>query len=221
MVDKRQTIVLASSSPRRQAFLHELGLAFEVQIADIDETPEPNEDPVVLAQRLAVRKAGAVAMRFDTSEPALIVAGDTVVALGNLLLGKPKHDEEAVKMLRLLRNRVHQVHSAICVLAASGADAATPIVRINTTNVWMRDYSDAEIDAYVATGDPLDKAGGYAIQHPTFAPVARLDGCLSSVIGLPLADLRQLLMAHGLDIPQVAPICMRQTNFVCCQSLAG
>lgn len=215
MVDDKQPIVLASSSPRRQAFLHELGLPFAVEVADVDETPQPDEDPVALACRLALLKAEAVAARRATPNPALIVAGDTVVALGNLVLGKPVDDDEATAMLKLLRNRVHQVHSAVCVLdAAQDAHA----VKVSTTSVWMRAYTDAEIDAYVATRDPLDKAGAYAIQHPTFAPVAHIDGCLSGVIGLPLGSLRQLLTQHGFDLPSVAPICMRQTNFMCCQS---
>ncbi len=81
----------------------------------------------------------------------------------------------------------------------------------------MRDYSDGEIEDYIATGDPFDKAGGYAIQHPTFAPVARIEGCLSGVIGLPLGVLRRLLTAHGLVVPPVAPVCTQQTQFPCCQ----
>jgi septum formation protein len=208
-------LVLASTSPRRQAFLRELGLTFTVIPADIDETPLDGEAPVALAHRLASSKAQAVAGRVNPGEPAVIVAADTVVALGKVLLGKPEDAADATRMLVMLRNRAHEVHSAVSVL-----DMASGLIetKVNNTTVWMRDYSDADIAAYVESGDPLDKAGAYAIQHPTFAPAQRISGCLSGVVGLPLGDLRELLARSGVPlVGNVVCVCEAQTHFTCCQ----
>ena len=207
-------LVLASGSPRRQAFLRELGLDFAVIVAALDETPLLHETPIAMASRLATSKARAVADLLPQDDvQRVVLAADTVVALDGLVMGKPCDAREATHMLAQLRNRSHQVHTAISLLAGSLEQT-----RVNTTTVWMRNYSDAEIGAYVASGDPMDKAGAYAIQHPVFSPAVRIDGCLSNVIGLPLADLQALLVSAGLVLPQaVAPICERQTNFACCQ----
>jgi septum formation protein len=209
-------LILASGSPRRQQFLRELQLAFTVLVADIDETPYLSEGPIALAQRLAETKARAVAARLNGGgDDYLIIAADTVVALGNQLLGKPADAAEATQMLTQLRDTEHEVHTGISLLAWPNGKQQSCV---NTTQVRMRNYSDDEIEAYVATGDPLDKAGAYAIQHPEFAPVCGLQGCMSSVIGLPLGDLCELLTGAGLEVAQaVAPVCRRQTNFSCCQ----
>lgn len=208
-------LILASGSPRRQQFLRELGLAFRVVVADIDETPLPDEAPIPLAERLAGAKARAVAARLPPGKDALIVAADTVVAQGHELLGKPIDHADATRMLLRLRNGPHYVHSSISLFDTR---SRTLLTRVNSTLVQMRDYSDDEIADYVATGDPLDKAGAYAIQHPTFAPVCALTGCISGVIGLPLADLRDLLAAVGYSFAAaVAPVCARHTPFPCCQ----
>ncbi len=216
----RPQLILASGSPRRQQFLRELGVDFVVRVADIDETPLPAEAPIALAHRLAESKARAVAARLDHNQAHgqdtyIIIAADTVVALGEQLLGKPADETEATDMLTQLRNREHEVHTGVSVLAWPADHQQTCV---NTTQVQMRDYTDAAMSAYVASGDPLDKAGGYAIQHPDFAPVCAMRGCLSGVIGLPLADLRTLLapLSIGLDVP-LTPICQRQANFACCQ----
>lgn len=215
-----QRVVLASGSPRRQQFLRELGVDFVVQVADIDETPYAAEEPAALALRLAETKARAVASRLASSSlPVVIVAADTVVALGKHLLGKPVDDAEATHMLALLCNREHEVHTSVSVLCWPSGEQQSCV---NTTHVQMRNYSDAELAAYVATGDPLDKAGAYAIQHPDFAPVCALRGCMSGVIGLPLGDLRDLLAHAGVVVTvPVAPVCRRQTAFPCCQEGEG
>ncbi len=208
-------LILASGSPRRQQFLHELGLDFRVVVADIDETPRAGETPVALAHRLALAKAEAVTERLPNRERTFVIAGDTVVALDDLLLGKPADERAATTMLQMLRNRVHYVHSSVCLL---DRNSGSHIIRVNSTAVQMRNYTDQEIAAYVQSKDPLDKAGGYAIQHPTFAPVAALQGCIAGVIGLPLADLRDLLAECGISVPVVVePICERHNNFGCCQ----
>jgi septum formation protein len=210
-------LILASASPRRQQFLRDLGLTCTIVVADIDEMPLPEETPIALARRLAASKAQAVAGRLSPStQPRLIIAADTVVALGDLQLGKPTDAADATAMLRQLRDRVHQVHSGVSVLDAGTGQQRTVV---NTTDVRMRAYTDAEIAAYVATGDPMDKAGAYAIQHREFAPVLALTGCISGVIGLPLADLRELLGEFGVTLPQdVVSACQPHTDFRCCQA---
>ena len=208
-------VVLASSSPRRQAFLRDLKLPFTVIPADIDETPLPGEAPAMLALRLASHKAQLVAAKFDAGERTVIIAADTVVALGDMLLGKPEDKADASRMLFLLRNCAHEVHSAVSVLDSATGQTETVV---NTTTVWMRRYSDMEVALYVRSGDPMDKAGAYAIQHPTFEPARVINGCLSGVIGLPLGDLRDLLAHVGITLStDVVPVCEAQTHFRCCQ----
>lgn len=194
----------------------ELGLACTLQAADVDESVLPGEQPAALAERLARLKAQAVAHRVGVPDgPTVVVAADTVVALQDEILGKPDSAEDARRMLRALRGRRHQVYTAICVwdVASSASD-----VCVNTTQVDMRSYGDAELERYVDSGDPLDKAGAYAIQHAVFAPVQALDGCFASVMGLPLADLCRLLAEYGVAMQcAVADVCERQADIVCCQ----
>jgi septum formation protein len=212
---KLVSLILASSSPRRQSYLCDLGLSFTAMPADIDETPRPGEAPVALASRLASSKAEAVAAKLDAGENVVILAADTVVALGPMLLGKPEDEADASHMLVLLRGQAHEVHSAVSVLNPAAGHAETVV---NTTTVWMRNYSDREIALYVESGDPLDKAGAYAIQHPSFDPALRISGCLSSVVGLPLGDLRDLLARAGIALPvDVVAVCEARTHFSCCQ----
>jgi septum formation protein len=213
-------LVLASASPRRQQFLRELGLEFTVVVADIDESPHVNEAPACLAARLAETKARAVAGRLPAGEETqLVIAADTVVALGATILGKPANDVEAASMLAQLRGRMHEVHTAVSVVDTQSGTQST---RVNTTQVAMRPYSNTELAAYVATGDPLDKAGAYAIQHPEFAPVAALTGCAAGVIGLPLGDLCDLLRPYGVaPALAVAAVCQRHTAFRCCRLVAS
>ena len=210
-------LILASASPRRQAFLHALGLDFTVVVADIDETPAPGEAPVALACRLAREKAAKVAAQVRRSAPdALVIAADTVVAQGDVLLGKPATPAEAVTMLQTLRAAPHEVVSAVCVHPVAGGAARTVA---NVTQVTMRAYTDAEIATYVAGGDPMDKAGAYAIQHAVFNPVAQMAGCYSAVMGLPLGDFADLLAAFGVTVPQpVAPVCLAHGAEVCCRN---
>lgn len=147
---------------------------------DVDESPHPGELPQDLVRRLARAKVQSGVLNAGHPD-AIIVAADTVVALDDLILGKPSDPADAARMLRLLRGRAHVVHSGIAV-----AQGAREIVQTQTTTVWMRDYAEPEIAAYVATGDPLDKAAAYAIQHSEFHPVARIEGCHANVMGLPL-----------------------------------
>jgi len=192
-------VILASSSPRRRQLLAFLGLEFRVVPADVDESLLEGEGAPDYVRRLAAVKAQAVSAKHSD---ALLIAADTTVVDGNQILGKPVDEEDAERMLRQLRGRSHWVYTGIA-LARNG-DLVTDICG---TEVPMRNFSDAEMTAYIATGDPLDKAGAYAIQHDGFYPVAELDGCYANVVGLPLCHLTRLLQAQNIplnvDIPAV------------------
>jgi MAF protein len=191
------SLLLASSSPRRRELLALTGRKFEVRPAAIDESPQPGEPPADYVLRLAVGKAHAAAA--DAAPGQLVLAADTIVADGPALLGKPADDRQAVAMLEQLRGRVHQVYTAIAVFSpALGAMATDQCA----SQVPMRSYTAAEIETYAASGDPLDKAGAYAIQHTGFHPVQGFAGCFASVMGLPLCHLTRTLKKMGIS-PQV------------------
>ncbi len=185
-------ILLASGSPRRQDLLRFSGWKFSVGGVEIDERPRNNEPPARYVARLSAAKARRAAERVVKG--TIVIAADTAVVDQGAILGKPADVEEAAAMLRQLRGRTHQVLTAITLLRASAGPEST---RVCVTRVPMRDYSDAEIECYVATGDPLDKAGAYGIQHPEFRPVERFDGCFANVMGLPLCELEPLLLEMG------------------------
>jgi septum formation protein len=185
--------ILASSSPRRRELLASLGISFTIYKPSVDETQPPGESPTEYVQRLSIEKAAAAARQVQT--PALILAADTVVIDDGNILGKPQNAAEARAMLLRLRARVHRVCTAITLHRLD--DLPRIITRLTCTEVTMRAYTDAEIDAYIATGDPFDKAGGYAIQHPVFAPVARVEGSVTNVVGLPLETLSAALNEIG------------------------
>ena len=201
--------VLASGSPRRRELLASLGIDFTVIKSDIDETQHPGENPYAYVRRLSIEKAEAVAERI--AQPALILAADTVVILAadtigvtedGEILGKPADAAEAQVMLRRLRGCDHVVCTALTLLRLDGIERQSSqqtITELTRTTVTMRTYSDTEIDAYISTGDPFDKAGGYAIQHEGFHPVERIDGSYSNVVGLPLETLRGMLTQIGYN----------------------
>lgn len=186
-------LVLASGSPRRRELLAELGIPFEVIPADVDEAALTVADPWRTAEGLALAKARAVAERLGPLAGHVILGADTVVAYEGAtdwtLLGKPADASEAGEMLRTLRGREHVVVTGVAALSANEEEVGS-----ETSRVTLRDLTDDEIAAYVATGDPLDKAGAYAIQHPMNL-VARLDGAYDNVVGLPMALVRRLLGA--------------------------
>jgi septum formation protein len=194
-------LVLASASPRRAALLRQLGLAFE-QVISPEPEPVPNgAPPAEFAATSARCKARAVHRLLAAAEPPhpprLIVGADTVVCRGRALLGKPSDARAAEAMLASLAGRTHRVYTGVCVVAADGSehtDAAT-------TSVRMRPLSSAEIAAYVASGEPLDKAGAYGIQGLGARFIERIDGCYYNVVGLPLERLCRLLAAAGYRFP--------------------
>jgi septum formation protein len=192
-------LLLASASPRRRELLEQLGVAFAVQPADVDETPRPGERPGQLVLRLAHAKAEAA--RKFAAPGQWVLGADTVVALDDDILGKPADPESATDMLARLSGRSHSVYSGIA-LTRAGFDTRSLSVK---SRVWMRPIDAAELEAYVATGEPLGKAGGYAIQGRAAAFVRCLAGSYSNVVGLPLYELDALL--RGVPDPPtvVAP----------------
>ena len=196
-------LVLASTSPRRNELLSLLDLEFQVVPPSASEEPGSHEKPEKLVERLALAKARSVA---ESTRTGLVVGGDSVVVLDGRVMGKPGDAAEAWEMLRSLRASQHVVISGVAVVNAEDGSSR---VDSRTTTVVMRDYSDAEIEAYVASGEPMDKAGAYAVQDETFHPAARVEGCYANVMGLPLCTLVELLKDSGSDTvpPRVPEIC--------------
>ena len=206
------SLILASRSPRRRQLLASLGVDFDVHTADIDESQRPGESPDSLVQRLAREKVQAVAVQ----RPNCVVLGaDTVVVLDGQVLGKPVDAADATAMLRGLRGRDHQVLSTVYACDETHGLAAGAL---SETLVTMRAYEDAEIAAYVASGDPIDKAGAYAIQHREFAPAAAIDGCFSGVMGFPLADVAEVLRAVGVAVDGEIVAACEPFSGRCCAS---
>jgi septum formation protein len=178
-------LVLASASPRRQELLHNAGIAFETQPADIPEDPLPGEFAKSCAERLARDKAVAVA-RLRPGDTVL--GADTVVAIDDQILGKPVDASDATRMLGLLSGRTHQVITGVCLLAGGECSVAS-----ETTTVIMAEISAKEIRDYVASGEPMDKAGAYAIQGIASRWIPRIEGDYSNVVGLPVALVYRML----------------------------
>lgn len=182
-------VVLASGSPRRQELLRGLVEEFTVDRADVDETPVPGETPWQTAERLAALKAAAV---FERRPDSLVIGGDTVVALMErgeyALLAKPLDAEDATRMLRRLSGKDHLVITGVALQRPFSTDVFSV-----TTTVWFRELSDQEIADYVATGEPMDKAGAYAIQGGAKAFVERYEGSLTNVIGFPVEEIGERL----------------------------
>lgn len=196
-------IILASNSPRRQQLLGLAGWQFKVLSAVIDERPLGEEDPKDYVLRLAEGKARAALSSIPAEWPpeTVVVAADTTVVMEGQILGKPENASDAQQMLSQLRGRTHQVYTGLGVLRMADGNLSTKVVG---TDVHMRRYSDAEIAAYIASGDPLDKAGAYAIQHSGFHPVESVQGCYANVMGLPLCWLNQMLAETG-QLPAQSP----------------
>ncbi|MBI2940515.1 MAG: septum formation protein Maf [Chloroflexi bacterium] len=203
-------LVLASASPRRRAILSLLGLPFEVRPAEVPEQALPGESPEMTAERLAQEKAEAVAR---TLKSGIVVAADTVVILDGEALGKPRDARDARAMLRRLRGRWHTVTTGVAVVDAATRRRASTT---RATRVLMRDYSPEEVERSISSGEPLDKAGAYAIQDPTFAPVARIEGCYLNVVGLPLCATEALLESIGVRARTTWPVGVAGCDCIAC-----
>ena len=187
-------LVLASASPRRRELLQQIGLDFTVAVSQVVESAYDATSPGKLVMELAQAKA-----EWIQSGPAgaVIIGADTVVVVDEHILGKPADEEDAVSMLRLLRGREHQVYSGVAVV---DTQSGLKIREYEMTRVFMREYADDEISHYVATGEPFDKAGSYAIQGRGALLIRGIEGCYTNVVGLPLARLGQMLKKVGIPL---------------------
>jgi 23S rRNA (uracil1939-C5)-methyltransferase len=183
----RHHLILASGSPRRREIISRLGLDFDVAPAELDEASFFFDDPVELVEALALNKAQAVAVGLASGT---VIGADTVVSLDGAVLGKPGDAVEATAMLKALRGREHRVVTGVALVDAGTGESE---VRHCSSRVVMRDYTDAEIEAYVLSGDPMDKAGAYAVQNEVFHPAAEVKGCFLNVMGLPLCTFLKML----------------------------
>jgi len=184
-------LVLASASPRRQELLRNAAIRFEVQPAHIAEDPLPGEGAKDCAERLAREKALAIA---QVRPQAAVLGADTVVVVDGQILGKPANAADATRMLRLLSGRTHQVITGVCLVIGGQCAVAS-----ETTSVTMCEISEKEISAYVAAGEPMDKAGAYAIQGMASRWIPRIEGDYSNVVGLPMALVWRMLSERGRD----------------------
>ncbi|MGQ9629563.1 MAG: Maf family protein [bacterium] len=190
-------IVLASRSPRRRGLLKELGLDFVVVPSDVSEDHPRGSSPREVAKHLADLKASDVARSI---RDGLVIGADTIVVLDGRILGKPVDDEDALNMLKSLRGTTHRVITGIAVLEVAGGYVRRKVVDAVETDVTMRDVSDEELRAYVATGESVDKAGGYAVQERGDRFISCLRGSYTNVVGLPMERLEEILGEFGLNV---------------------
>jgi septum formation protein len=189
----KKTIILASTSPRRRELLRQIGIEFTTDPADVDERVLSEERPEDYAVRVAREKAKVVAQRASA---ALIIAADTIVVLGDTILGKPVDAADAERMLGMLSGRMHRVLTGLVVMDSATGKVLT---RLADTRVWFRDLSAEEIHAYVTTREPLDKAGAYGIQDKGALLIRKIEGCYFNVVGLPLALLAEMFAEFGIQ----------------------
>lgn len=212
-------IVLASNSPRRRQLMALGGWQFVVCPADVDESPCMDEQPREYVLRVAEEKAQAAWRDLPrhclsaASQDALVLAADTAVVDGEQILGKPADAGDAWRMLCQLRGRSHQVFTSLVVLQPGSGRMLKDVC---ITDVPMREYTDSEIGAYIASGDPFDKAGAYAIQHEAFHPVEQLQGCYTNVMGLPLCHVTRMLAQFGVLSGQDVPRGCQDLNAYTC-----
>ena len=203
---ERALLLLASNSPRRRELLSLGKWVFSISVSSVDESQQTGEAPADYVLRLAEAKARAATPNARPEH--ILIGADTTVVDENRILGKPKDAAEATAMLKLLRGHTHQVYTALAVLRMRDERLVSDLC---VTDVPMRRYSDEEIEAYVASGDPLDKAGAYAIQHAKFHPAENLRGCFASVMGMPLCHLLRVLQKMEAEVDTSIP--------AACQSL--
>jgi septum formation protein len=195
------TLILASASPRRRELLAQAGYTFEVITADVPELRKPGEDPIRFVTRLAREKAEAVLSREAVPADTIILGADTIVVVDEEVLGKPQDEADAARMLRLLSGRTHQVITGVCLAKGRERQRAAEVTFVRFTTL-----SDQEIEEYVATGEPLDKAGAYAIQGRASRWVPRIHGCYFNVVGLPLALVSSMIEAVQGGTPSPPPV---------------
>jgi len=209
-VASEQRLILASASPRRQELMSLLEVPFEVCVPVVDECFRPGEIPAQVPQRISRLKAEWVVQQVDEG---IVVAADTVVVHQGDILGKPRDASHAAAMLRRLQGERHLVLSGVTVMEAATGKQITELCE---SKVWLRPMDDAEIEDYVDSGDPLDKAAAYAIQNTDFAPVARVVGCPANVMGLPMCHVVRNLRRFGATLPSTPPTrCELRYGYLC------
>lgn len=195
-----ERFILASASPRRKMLLELLKVPFEVRVSKIEESLGGAEEPIALVARLAKEKALAVAKELGSPKETTVIVGcDTIVVLGNEILGKPKNMDEAFAMLRKLQGRTHMVYSGVALVKLEGGREEC-VSNFCATEVTMCRLSDAEIKRYFELEDPLDKAGAYAIQDGGSLIISSIDGCYYNVVGFPVRTLEELLHTWGYSL---------------------
>jgi septum formation protein len=192
------SLILASGSPRRRDLLSRLELSFATVPAEIAESPLPGESPRELAERLAREKAEAVAARIGRTPRRVVLGSDTIVVIGEEVLGKPRDPEHAVALLRKLTGRTHLVMTGIAVVES---DTGRTRSRVVESRVTLRSADEVELRDYVASGESLDKAGAYAVQGTGRRFITGIEGSETNVIGLPLEETRAMLLDAGVEIP--------------------
>lgn len=192
----KKRIILSSASPRRRELLSQIGVEFEVLVSDGEEN-YTSTDPAEIVKELALAKAENVAAVVESIENTLLIGADTIVVLDGEILGKPKNEEDAFRMLKHLQGRDHQVYTGTALLAHDEKGEKTVISHAEQTEVFVHAMEDAEIRRYIATGEPMDKAGGYGIQGGFAAYIDRIEGDYYNVVGLPVAYLYQQLKMLG------------------------
>lgn len=192
-------LVLASSSPRRKELIKYLGLPVEISPSGAEENIESQWSAAEAVEQLALLKAKDVAsLRESSAEREIVIGADTVVVYNETILGKPKDEADAVRMLSMLQGQPHEVYTGV---ACIDVQTGLTVVRHRRTQVWMRALSEAQIARYVATGEPMDKAGSYGIQGYGAAIVDRIEGCFFNVVGLPVSLLVEMVKEYGVEAP--------------------
>lgn len=192
--DLVKKLILASSSPRRAELMKQIGLNFEIKVSSVDEALLPGLSPPELVERLAERKAAAVARELNDG---IVIGADTVVVWREQVLGKPLNEAEAFDMLSKLQGGVHEVFTGVALIDARSGKV---LVSHEKTRVFFRAVEEEEISRYVASGEPFDKAGAYGVQGLAAIFIKRLEGCYTNVVGLPLARLSVMLKDFGFKV---------------------
>ena len=192
--DAVKKLILASASPRRAALLKQIGLNFLIKVHAVDETPLPGLTPSELVELFAERKAAAAARKLHDG---IVIGADTVVVWQGQVLGKPKNGDEAFEMLYKLQGSCHEVYTGIALIDVSSGEV---LVQHEKTRVCFRSLDEREIRLYVASGEPLDKAGAYGVQGLAAIFITRIEGCYTNVVGLPLARLSLMLKQLGCNV---------------------
>lgn len=191
-----QRLILASASPRRRDLLTKVGLEFDVKPAEINEADIDETNPEILVQKLAELKAKNVGLKYDS---ALIIAADTIVVIKGTILGKPTNRSDAERMLEILSGQKHKVYTGLAIYQKNKVKARLE-VDLDVSKVWMRSFDTTEINAYLDTGEPFDKAGSYAIQGYGSLLVKKISGSYFTIVGLPLHKLAELLPQYGVNL---------------------